>query len=229
MISETVTVDNIHYGRMTVPVKDNTVAKCIANNGIWEDYNKKLMEKYIKPNTTVIDCGAFVGSHTIFMSKISPDVDVLAIEMMPFHYQCLLSNIQANELSNVTPIHCCLTDSIKQHERLPLIDYSCVHNLGGTSLYMNRAPLRVETRTLDQIALQARKPISFIKMDIEGEEEGALNGAKMLLALHKPVILIELWKRQRELFPETPIYRYLTELGYTLTHHVGDDYLLIPK
>lgn len=224
MIAETVTYDNQHYGKITIPVNDNTIRPCVERGYLWEDYNVELFKKYITPGSVAIDCGAFVGMHSLKMSEYCKRV--LAVELMPLHFQCLLDNIYQNDRGNIVPLNCCLTANGYGYDWLPGVDYHQKNNLGGTSLLMTRTSHQVEARSLDQIGKAFTDPVSFIKIDVEGNEEHTLNGARQLIAKHKPTILVEIWKHLLPAFKQTSIWTYLQEQGYTLSHHVNDDYLL---
>ena len=80
--------------------------------------------------------------------------------------------------------------------------------------------------TLDHMLPFIIKPLSFIKMDIEGNEILALHGAKNLLTKYKPVILIELWDETYKNLMIDDIWTFLQNLGYIITHISGADYLL---
>ena len=51
---------------------------------------------------------------------------------------------------------------------------------------------------LDSILYQFKKRISVIKIDIEGFELHALRGAIKLIQMHRPVILVEIWRVNME-------------------------------
>lgn len=229
MITEIQEHDHPDYGKLSLPIRDITIVPPVLKDKIWEEYNVEYVFKKIPKGTVAIDCGAFIGLHSIMMAKQDPSIDVIAIEMMPFHYQCLLDNVYKSELNNILPVHCCLSDKIQGYTKLPDLDYGEKHNLGGTALYFPRSDKRVETRTLDQISQQFRKRVSFIKIDVEGNEIPTLEGARLLIATHRPLILIEIWKAKLEQFKKSIVYSYLQNLNYTLKHHVNDDYLLEPQ
>ena len=52
--------------------------------------------------------------------------------------------------------------------------------------------IEVEVTTIDELAAEAVRPVSLVKLDIEGAELRALRGASRLLEGPRPVFIIEL-------------------------------------
>ena len=222
------TIKHNVYGNIKCFANDNIVCKNILDGNVWEeDLFNNIFTKYIQENTSLIDCGAFIGSHTILMKKLNKNNDIFCFEMMPEHYKILLDNIKLNNLSNVYTFNCAVSDTIGTII-LPNVSYIDSENYGGTSLYNNnKSNISVIKMNLDYILPFIVKPLTFIKMDIEGNEILALHGAKELLTKYKPVILIELWKNTYDKLLVDPIWNFLQKLRYKLVHINNDDYLLI--
>ena len=80
-----------------------------------------------------------------------------------------------------------------------LISASSTINAGGAYLNNGAAPLGHEASEVKLIALDnyaVRRPVRFIKIDVEGAELLAFRGAKELLREDRPVILSELHPAQ---------------------------------
>jgi FkbM family methyltransferase len=226
----TKTIKHSVYGVIKCFTNDNCVCKNILSGSVWEeDLFKNIFTNYIQNNTSIIDCGAFIGSHTILMKKLNKNNDIFCFEMMPEHYKVLLDNIKLNNLSNIYTFNCAVSDT-NGFIDLPNIDYGELNNdgnYGSISLYNdNKSNIGVIKMNLDHILPFIVKPLTFIKMDIEGNEILALHGAKRLLTKYKPIILIELWKNTYRNFIVDPIWIFLQSLGYKLNNISNDDYLL---
>lgn len=226
----TKTIKHSAYGIIKCFTNDNCVCKNILSGNVWEeDLFKNIFTKYIQYNTSIIDCGAFIGSHTILMKKLNKNNDIFCFEMMPEHYKILRDNIKLNNLSNVYTFNCAVSDT-NGFIDLPNIDYNKLNNsgnYGGISLYNdNKSNIGVIKMNLDYILPFIVKPLTFIKMDIEGNEILALHGAKKLLTKYKPIILIELWENTYKKFIVDSIWVFLQSLGYKLNNISNDDYLL---
>jgi FkbM family methyltransferase len=160
------------------------------------------------------------------MKKLDRNNDLFCFEMMPQHYKLLLDNIKLNNLSNVYTFNCAIGDT-NGSIILPDVDYMQSDNYGAISLYNSKkSDISVVKMNLDYILPFIIKPLSFIKMDIEGNEILALHGAKNLLAKYKPVILIELWIETYNKFIVDDIWTFLQNLGYTIKYISSADYLL---
>ncbi len=131
----------------------------------------------------VVDAGARVGT---FAAKISAAVGdegrIIAIEPEPHNYECLLKNIEANRLRNVTAIQKMLWSRTERRD-LYLSRYLAAHSAYLDEFYTSSGDaIRVEADCLDNI-LEALHidAVDFIKMDIEGSEIEALKGMKKIL------------------------------------------------
>ena len=225
-------IEHKGYGKIKCFNNNDYVCNIILNNQIWEnDLYENIFKKYITDNITIIDCGSFIGSHTILLSKIHKNNDIIAFEMMPEHYKILLDNIKLNNLNNVLTFNMALNNNVG-FINIPNINYKTDNtNFGGTSMHTNiseKSDLKIPTITLDYILpyINESKPVKFIKMDIEGNEIKCLEGSKNLLTKYKPIILIEIWSHEYQNFINNEIWGFLQKIGYKIKHINGDDYLL---
>ena len=127
-----------------------------------------------KKGDIVIDAGSFIGQFTVAASRLVGDKGkVIAIEPDPFNRTNLKKTIKANKLHNVIIISKGLSD--KQNN----IGWS----VGGIVSKRGKSKIfTIKTTTLDNIFEKLKlKNVELIKMDIEGAEIEAMNGAKELL------------------------------------------------
>jgi FkbM family methyltransferase len=137
------------------------------------------------PGDTVIDVGAGIGEDTVVFSRlVGPAGRVFAIEAHPDTFACLQQTVARSGLSNVTAIHCALTDrdgkiSISSH-----VDH--VTN----SIFEDGADIRVPARTLDSIDAELGiGEIALLKMNIEGAEKLAVRGFERLAPRVRHVVI----------------------------------------
>ena len=71
--------------------------------------------------------------------------------------------------------------------------------------------------SLDSICNTFTNKVSVIKIDVEGFEYLVLQGAKIFLEKHKPIILIEIFDSEY-----IKICNLLSEYNYALTHSLGN-------
>ena len=140
-------------------------------------FNNKEIKGYFfkytpKKGDIVIDVGAYVGHFTVVASKlVGPTGKVIAIEPDKFNFNQLKRTIKLNNLKNVKLLNIALNDVQKIRN----------WSVGGVeSQFGDSKIFKVKTIPLDKLT-QDIKQINFIKMDIEGAEIKALNGAKLTL------------------------------------------------
>tara|TARA_R110000744_G_scaffold282053_2_gene393805 strand:- start:29 stop:688 length:660 start_codon:yes stop_codon:yes gene_type:complete len=202
------------------------VYDCLKKGKVWEKTMVKKMRSIVKPNDTVIDCGANIGLHSFELSKIvGQGGDVYAFEAIPTIYDCLKRTVEEKELLNITTCNYGLYS--KDDE-----DLVFKSDLSGRSGLYRRAKVFKHTFTVKSISLDTyfkdyHKPIKFIKIDVEGAEFEVLKGATDLINKHKPTIIVEIWKSPTRI---QKLNKWLEEMNYTIEEMVNAcDYLLIPN
>jgi FkbM family methyltransferase len=176
----------------------------------------ELVQEHIKPGAIVVDIGANIGYYTLlFARSAGPTGHVYAFEPDPENFALLAKNIALNGYTNVTLEQKAVAEATGTL-RLYLAD-----NVGDHRAYDsgdNRQFLEIPAITLDEY-LQDR-PVSFIKMDIQGFEHTALKGMLQTLAANKPLTLVtEFWPFGLHLggSTDTAYLQALTDAGFSLT------------
>jgi FkbM family methyltransferase len=145
-----------------------------------------------------IDVGSNIGNHAVFFGSFCAD-HVVAIEPNPRLHPILRRNIDANGLTERTVV---LPVGISDIEGTGAMALRDEHdgNIGASHIVPgspSTAGEAVRLRRLDEVitelapSLPAR-PITFLKIDVEGMEMGVLRSAGALLREHRPQIFIEL-------------------------------------
>lgn len=155
----------------------------------------------------VCDIGANVGSHAINFAKTA-DV-VYAFEPQPLTYYNLCANLLINCVHNVVPFNMALGNYNGQ---------TTVYNLDETQpntpmgIQVGLGTQPVPIHTLDSLGLHQ---LTLVKIDVEGYELEVLRGSQETLKREQPIVFVEVHKD----FLETPIIRFMEELGYQHSHH----------
>ena len=100
-----------------------------------------------------------------------------------------MSTVSTFPNNNISLFNCCISDTDGE------IHFS---SDGGRNGSAEKNGNTVESRTVDSI-LRGEK-VTFIKFDVEGLEEKAIDGARQTILQHKPKMLISCYHRSEDIF-----------------------------
>ena len=176
-----------------------------------------------------IDCGANIGVHTIeWAAAMTGWGSVIAIEAQERIYYALAGNIAINNCFNAIAMNAAVS-SENGIMKIPVPDYLAPASFGSLELrprpdtefigqaidYSDEASVPVQKLALDTLQLPR---VDLIKIDIEGMEMEALEGARATIERSRPILLIEQIKTdatQLRQWLETRGYRFV-ESGINL-------------
>ena len=170
-------------------------------------------------NSTILDIGANIGVMTVHIARKLPESQVLSFEPVPENLQTLQRLLTYFKLTNVKVFDFALgnyTGSaeiiLPEHNHVKFQGLSHIEGVEGSEGDTG-IKYKVAMHRLDDIPeLQlAEKPISGIKIDVENYEFNVLDGARNLLAKHKPLIYAELWDNQNRV----ECLKLLSSIGYS--------------
>ena len=177
-----------------------------VKHGLFESSLIEWCKQFCSPNGIFLDIGAHTGTYAISLAPFAKKV--YAFEPQRMTYYALCGGVALSNLHNIDCVGCGL-GSIDQvgMQTLNLVSLdgggSTLHDVQGTIL----ATECIEVRRLDDVAIEG--PISFIKMDIEGNELNAIKGGVETLRRNNyPRILFESNCENVELF------QFIQDLGY---------------
>jgi len=158
------------------------------------DYERIVRELMSpKPSEVVVDAGANIGTHTVWLSKkVGPSGLVLAIEPEPNNFAILELNRRSNNLSNIISLRIALSSQ-------PGIGKLAVPRptLMGQAKALEHSNasdspvVRVEFQTLDNVIISQKIRVSAIKIDVEGAEVSVLQGAMNTVTKFSPRLIVE--------------------------------------
>jgi FkbM family methyltransferase len=153
----------------------------------------QAMIAHIRPGSVVYDLGANYGMHTLLFARLAgPEGRVLAFEPSPGVYQWLQKNIDLNGFQHVT----CVQKAVSDANGRVLFDAGSSTATGHIST--TSTGFAVEAVTIDSL-LESGCPVpDFMKIDVEGGESSALEGALNVLRARRPTLLIELHSPQQD-------------------------------
>lgn len=177
------------------------------------------IRKYIPIGGVVVDGGAHVGSHTVFyLNCVGQEGRVISFEPGPDAFRCLVRNCP-----NAVTYHLALGIDYRKswirHDQ----------NYGGAFLDNNDDGTNpVFTVRLDELHLQR---LDFLKLDVEGCEIAALNGAINTILGCRPTMLIEVNEGALQRQGESPfaLYYRIETMGYRYEYLFPEHHMNMPQ
>ena len=146
---------------------------------VWEPQTTRLLSLLAEKASNTIVGGAYIGDQAIFMARAARAINgrVHAFEPMQRSFEQLQRNIQINGLDNVTVHRLALWDRSDVRMRLDgSLALAYAVEDGGS----NRENPIVSLSIDDYVEANSLSSVALITLDVEGNEEKALLGAKQL-------------------------------------------------
>jgi FkbM family methyltransferase len=156
--------------------------------GTYEPEKSAAFSAIVGRGDFVVDVGAHHGYFSMLASHlVGPEGLVFAFEPRPSNIHVLRINLRSNRLQNV------LVRTQAVGSASGTLRFDTQHG-SGTGRLSETGDIEVPVIALDDLSLP-RRP-SFVKMDIEGGEIGALQGARGLIERYRPKLLVAVHGRQ---------------------------------
>ena len=200
---------------------DDLNMMCRENLKYWESSSREIFSILSLTSKCAVDIGSYTGIYTLVASKTNKKIHTISFEPNPDLYAALEKNVRINRLKNFKLEQVALDKEIGlavlylNHERYTSVGSLIKLSSAGKQIKVNRT-------TLD--AYCANNNVEFIdlmKIDVEGYELNILEGSKVTLEKHSPIILMEaLTTSSLE-----SQYLFLNQFGYLRPAQVkGDGY-----
>ena len=191
-------------------------------------------QRFHGDGVVAIDCGANIGVHTIeWATAMTGWGSVVAVEAQERIYYALAGNIAINNCFNAIAMHAAVS-SEPGIMNIPVPDYFLPSSFGSLELkpradtefigqpidYSADKTVAIQKISIDALSLPR---VDFIKLDIEGMELEALEGAVQTIERSRPIFLVESIKSGRE-----ALRNFLDERGYKVAD-AGINLLAIHK
>jgi FkbM family methyltransferase len=208
------------HGVLCHVATDQLIGASLRMYGEWAEEELWLLSHLIQPGDTVLDLGANIGTHSLAFSRFTgPNGLVIAIDAQRRAFRLLCLNMLLNQADWVTPINALVgaTPSLRMlpeinqsNENWGAVSYAAIDQQAdaGDALLL---PLPIVS--IDSLRLRR---CSLVKMDIEGMEYDALQGATDLLNRLRPAVYFEQTTERNF----AAIYRIFNEFSYDLFWHV---------
>jgi len=137
---------------------------------------------------TYLDLGAYNGDTVAeFLAHVSDYEQIIALEPDPKNYKKLIKNTEA-----LSRIRCINAGVYREPCQLTF-----AANAGRNSTVSSKGRITY-MESVDSLLSGA--PVSYIKMDVEGQEQNAILGAAETIRRYKPKMLISCYHRSEDLF-----------------------------
>jgi len=187
-----------------------------------------LRRQHCGDGVVALDVGANIGTHTVAWAKLMTGWgEVLAVEPQERVYYALAGNIAINNLFNARALQAV----IGEHDgwiEIPVLDHTKPASFGSLELrpcseeVIGQTPERSERARMVRIdTILDTGRVDLIKLDVEGMELAALEGAEMTIEHWRPVLFVEWAKCGAE-----PLRTWLAARGYD-SHVLGINLLAI--
>lgn len=174
--------------KMILDPQDSLLLSIYPN---FEPGETEIVKKFVKKGMTVVDAGANIGYFTLLMARlVGRSGKVHAFEPGRENVELLKKNIALNSRENVIVNDMALSDKAGELNFYISASNPQDHRI-IKDLREKRKSYKVKSITLNDYFKNSK--VDFIKMDIQGAELLALEGAMKIIARCKPLLIIEYW------------------------------------
>ncbi len=189
--------------------------------GAYEPIEAFLFTSLIKPDSHIVDAGANIGFYSLVSeSFLGQQGMIYAFEPVPHNYNQLLKNIELSQSSNIKVFKKGLWNKTEVLEFS--LDAEMENNAGSFTLgnvQNAREKVKCEVTTLDSLVQEKQiSKVDLIKMDIEGAELMAIEGAQQTIDQFRPSVLMEINQGacQRMNYSSSKIDKIFLQKGYKI-------------
>jgi len=212
------TIETVSGLRFALDVSD--YASCMMFYGVFSSELIEILSALVEKGDSVIDVGAQVGYISNHLARlVGPAGRVHSFEPDPNALARLRASTAANgqDWISIFPVAVGRGASEIDFYVSPTIGWSTA--LGGTHL-TNLSRIKVRCAAIDELAAagEIKRPVSFVKIDVEGYECAVLEGMQRLLSDDQPFVLSEVNPQLLRANDQTPsdLLEWLRRLGYRI-------------
>lgn len=221
---------------MIINANDKFIGPSIEQFGAWAaddiELIKNIIQIQLQEQDTICfyDVGANIGTHTVALARhFDSQITVRAFEAQRHVYHVLCGNVALNGLDNVMCEHAAVSDGTVDHIQVHMPDYNRINNFGGLELMAavnsdNSLMIKKQVEQINCVTLDSfREWVDFIKLDVEGMECLALQGAKNTIEQSRPICFVEMLKSDI-----VKIQQFFKNYNYNLYKYKPDDWIFVP-
>jgi len=181
---------------------------CYSEKGLFESGLIEWCKQFCRKDKTFLDIGAHTGSYALSLAPYCKSV--YAFEPQKMTYYALCGGVALSNINNIE----CLNIGLGSDEQVGSMTLNIVSNDGGgSSIHNNTDVLAREEIQIDMLDNWNISNISFIKLDVEDNEQYVLEGAKQtIIKSEYPPILFECNDRAKH----QGLFDVIQELTYSV-------------
>lgn len=188
-----ITIENCKYGKFSVYDDDFYIGRSLATYGEYSDYEAEVFRKVLKEGSVAMELGSNIGSLTVPMAQLVGETGtVYAFEPGRDAYALLERNIWQNGLLKRVRLYNMAASD--RHMTLPIYNnpnpnYPKVEDgRGNPHAGGAKADDYCQSMTIDELNLER---LDFVKIDVDGCEQSAIDGMCETIKRCRPIIFIE--------------------------------------
>lgn len=210
------------HGRFLYNTNDRFIGRSLSLYGEWSESEIALFAQIVRSGDTVVEAGANIGSHTVFLSRaVGPTGKVMAYEASRYTHQLLCANLALNECFNVHAMHKAV-GSENGRVPFPMMDPTVSNNFGEASLRGASTAAMTELVSIAALDSLGLERLDFLKADIEGHELAMLQGCMKTLQRLQPVLYLEIdCANGKPTGNRDELVGFLEPLGYAAYYYIA--------
>ncbi len=217
-------------------ISKQDLLKSIADVFVKEQYCYKTKDILIRPdsNDICIDAGGYIGDTAIWMAKVCNVQKVYSFEFSQnnlIEFQKNIGNLEQHIAEKIVIVEKALSNNtgysyikIDNSSNINSCDDIILNFEKYTQKYGTDKLVKINSVSIDDFCLKNNIKVSFIKMDIEGAELLAIEGAKKIISLNKPTLAISAYHFPNDSYKLiTQIHSYNSQYKFYLRRYARDN------
>ena len=185
---------------------DEHLTPWIRSQGVWEADVMKLLARFVRPGSLVVDVGANVGYHAVFAAQLG--AHVVAVEPVPWTLELLRANVWRHG-ADVEIVEAAASDA---PSTVP-IALDPAHRSGAQ---IGTHGVEARAAPLDELVPEGA--VDVLKVDVEGGEPLVFRGAAAILERSPVLVAVVEFRDEPHVGGETPaeVLAFYESLGFEL-------------
>ncbi len=222
------------YGALDLATRRRGVARVINGEVVrfparWSryyptEYEREKHDFLVRtclPGSAALDLGAHLGLFTVTMARaVGPEGCVIAVEPTSSTREALERTISLNSLDRIVDVRAeAVTDRTGETVRFFETPDQLSNANSVVMTTRSAGSFDVASTTVDEIVDRLDRPLSCVKLDIEGAELLALRGAERAVRRFGPALALEVHPRQLRAGGWSPadLWAWLDDAGYQVS------------